>query len=134
MRRIEGIVVGCLLWLLLLVPHAVVGAEMGWIEVRVTDDRPGIDHFFACWVELAEVALHRKGMPDDQAWEIVLRDTSAVDIVPLKDDRWALVGKGALAAGPYDAVRIRFSKSRGTLLERAANARPPPPRMPRCCS
>lgn len=76
----------------------------------MTDHRPGIDDFTAFWIELAEVSLHRRGAPREQGWVEVLRDTRAVDLVPLTSGRWATVGEASVAAGAYDAARVRLGK------------------------
>jgi hypothetical protein len=87
----------------------------GGVEVRVTDHRAGIGDFTALHVELAEVALHPRGKPRDQGWVTAVKRTPAVDIVPLKDGRWARVGDGVVPAGRYDAVRVWFGPARGAL-------------------
>jgi hypothetical protein len=89
--------------------------ERGQIEVRVTDHRAGIGDFSTLRVELAEVSLHRRGEPRGKGWVELFRSAPAVDIVPLKDGRWAAVGSGQVETGRYDAVRVRFGEVRGEL-------------------
>lgn len=91
------------------------GQKTGQVEVRVTDHRAGIGDFTVFRVELAEVSLHPRGQPRGQGWVEVIRHAAAVDIVPLKDGRWAMVGQGSVAAARYDAVRVRFGAIRGVL-------------------
>lgn len=88
---------------------------VGTLEVRVTDHRAGIGDFAAVRVELAEVALHARGQPRGQGWVVGLPGAPALDVVPLKDGRWARAGAGTVPAGRYDAVRVRFGAVRGTL-------------------
>jgi len=87
----------------------------GRVEVRVTDHRAAIDDFATLHVELAEVALHGRGRPRDQGWVPAVRGAAAVDLVPLKEGRWAVVGVGTVPAERYDAVRVRFGAMRGAL-------------------
>lgn len=91
------------------------GETTGRVEVRLTDHRAGIRDFTALRVELAEVSLHPRGQPRRRGWVAVIRHAPAVDIVPLKDGRWATVGQGPVAAARYDAVRVRFGAIRGLL-------------------
>ena len=87
----------------------------GRVEIRVTDHRAGIGDFTALNVELAEVALHPRGKARGQGWVTALGRTPAVDLVPLKDGRWARVGDGVVPAGRYDAVRVWLGPARGAL-------------------
>jgi hypothetical protein len=87
----------------------------GRVEVRVTDHRAGIGDFTALHVELAEVTLHSRGQPRAQGWVMAVGRTPAVDLVPLKDGRWARLGEAVVPAGRYDAVRVRFGPVRGAL-------------------
>jgi hypothetical protein len=87
----------------------------GRVEVRVTDHRAGIGDFRALEVTLAGVWLHPAGKPRGHGWVEVLHSGPAIDIVPLKDGRWAAVGTGLVAAGSHDAVKFRFGEVRGTL-------------------
>lgn len=91
------------------------GQKTGRVEVRVTDHRAGVGDFTAFQVELAKVSLHPRGQPRRQGWVEVIWRAPAVDIVPLKDGRWATVGQGSVAAARYDAVRVRFGNVRGVL-------------------
>ncbi|MGH7673093.1 MAG: DUF4382 domain-containing protein [Gemmatimonadales bacterium] len=100
---------------LLLATGATAADGLGRVEVRVTDHRAGIADFAALHVELAEVALHPRGQPRGQGWVTAVVRTPAVDLVPLKDGRWARVGEAAVPAGRYDAVRVWFGPVRGAL-------------------
>jgi hypothetical protein len=97
-------------------PARVAAADaQGRVEVRLTDHRAGIADFATLQVELAEVAVHPLGQPRGQGWVIGLRAAPAVDVVPLKDGRWARAGEAEVPVGRYDAVRVRFGAVRGTL-------------------
>jgi hypothetical protein len=85
------------------------------VEVRVTDHRAGIGDFRTLQVQLTEVSLHRRGEPRDKGWVELVRSAPAVDIVPLKDGRSAIVAVTRVETGRYDAVRVRFGEVRGEL-------------------
>lgn len=89
------------------------GAAEGTVEIRLTDHAAGIGAFVALHVSLAEIAVHRRGAPRRDGWTIVAERTTSVDIVHLKDGRWAAVAHGRLDAGAYDAVRVRFAQLEG---------------------
>lgn len=78
----------------------------GRIEVRVTDHRAGIEDFHEVKIALSEVSLHRSGASRRNGWVTVLRESRAVDIVPLKDGRWEAAGVGQVPTGQYDAIRV----------------------------
>ena len=90
-------------------------ADTGWVEIRVTDHRAGIGDFAAFWVQLARVSLHPRGQPRDQSWVAITEMTESVDIVPLKDGRWFMLGRKSVPATRYDAVKVRFGDVRGEL-------------------
>lgn len=96
-------------------PHA--NAVEGTIEVRLTDHADGIGAFASLAVGLAEVALHRRGASRREGWAIVAENTTPVDIVPLKDGKWASIARKHLEAGAYDAVRVRFATLTGRFHE-----------------
>lgn len=95
-------------------PHAA-QTSTGHVEVRVTDHRAGIGDFSTLRIELAAVSLHRRGEPRGKGWVELFRTAPALDIVPLKDGRWAMVGVGRVKAGRYSAVRVRFGEIHGEL-------------------
>ncbi len=78
----------------------------GRVEIRVTDHRAGIEDFRAFTISIAEVALHQSGQPRRQGWMAVLRGSSCIDLVPLKNGKWAAAGFGRVPAGRYDAIRV----------------------------
>ena len=90
-------------------------ADTGWVEIRVTDHRAGIGDFAAFWVQLARVSLHPRGQPRGQSWVPILQQAVGVDIVPLKDGRWSILGRKPVPATGYDAVKVRFGDVRGEL-------------------
>ena len=90
-------------------------ADTGSVEIRVTDHRAGIGDFAAFWVQLAQVSLHPRGRPRRQSWVTIMQQTAAVDIVPLKDGRWSMLGQMSVPATRYDAVKVRFGDVRGEL-------------------
>jgi hypothetical protein len=85
------------------------------VAVRVTDHRAGIGDFTTLHVQFAEISLHRKGSLRWTGWIELLRNSPAVDIVPLKDGRWAPVGEAQVESGRYEAMRVRFGEVQGTL-------------------
>ncbi|MFQ5960745.1 MAG: DUF4382 domain-containing protein [Candidatus Methylomirabilales bacterium] len=89
--------------------------QTGRVAVRVTDHRAGIGDFATLHVQFAEISLHRRGASRWTGWVELLRNSPAVDIVPLKDGRWATVGEARVGTGRYDAVRVRFGDIQGTL-------------------
>lgn len=101
--------------LLLSTQPALTQPPSGQVEIRVTDHRAGIDDFRTLRVQLAEVSLHRRGEPRGKGWVELFRSAPAVDIVPLKDGRSAIVAVARLETGRYDAVRVRFGEVRGEL-------------------
>lgn len=85
------------------------------VEVRITDHRPGKDDFSALLVSLAEVSLHPAARRRGMGWVAVVRDTPAVDILPLKDGHSAGVGAADVEAARYDAVKVQFGEVQGVL-------------------
>ncbi len=94
---------------------ALTWGDTGRVEVRITDHRAGIEDFTTLEVGLATVSLHPQGSPRGQGWVEVLRHAPPIDIVPLKDGRWATVGAGSVPAARYDAVKVQFGTIRGVL-------------------
>lgn len=89
--------------------------QTGTVTVRVTDHRAGIGDFTTLHVTFTEISLHRKGSLRWTGWVEVLRHSPAVDIVPLKEGRWATVGEAPVATGRYDAMRVQFGEVQGAL-------------------
>lgn len=89
--------------------------QTGRVAVHVTDHRAGIGDFTTLHVQFAEISLHRRGSLRWTGWVELLRNSPAVDIVPLKDGRWATVGEARVEADRYDAVRAQFGDIQGTL-------------------
>lgn len=87
----------------------------GRVTVRVTDHRAGIGDFTTLEVQFAEISLHRGRASRWTGWVELLRDCPAVDIVPLKEGRWARVGANEVPGGRYDAMRVRFGAIQGRL-------------------
>lgn len=90
--------------------------KTGTVTVRVTDHRAGINDFSTLYVQFAEISVHRRESSRWTGWIELLRNSPAVDIVPLKDGRWATVGTTQVQIGHYDAIRVRFGDAQGTLL------------------
>jgi hypothetical protein len=89
--------------------------QTGTVAVRVTDHRAGIGDFTTLHVTFTEISLHRKGSLRWIGWVEVLRNSPAVDIVPLKEGRWATVGEARVETGRYDAMRLQFGDVQGAL-------------------
>ena len=89
--------------------------QTGTVAVRVTDHRAGIDDFTTLHVTFMEISLHRQGSLRWTGWVEVLRNSPAVDIVPLKEGRWAAVGEARVETGRYDAMRVQFGNAQGAL-------------------
>ena len=106
-------------------PLPAASADAGWVELRVTDHRAGIDDFTALWVQLATVSLHLRGESRSEGWLMVVDETAPVDIVPLKHGRWSLVGRKLVAASRYDAVKVQFGEIRGELRHGGSTALAP---------
>jgi|GEM_PF-6987913 len=94
---------------------AIAGAPMGQLEVRVTDHKPGIDQFSALDVTLEAIALHERGKGRRDGWIDIVGETTAIDIVPLKDGRFESLGVKDVPIGEYDAVAVRFAAVHGKL-------------------
>ena len=94
------------------------GSLAGELELRVTDHRPGIADFRWLEVAIAGLALHRKGAGRRAGWIELIEGASPIDIVPLKDGRWAPLGRAWVPSGDYDAVSVRFAHTAGELLTR----------------
>jgi len=89
--------------------------QTGTVAVRVTDHQAGIGDFTTLHVTFTEISLHRKGSLRWTGWVEVLRNSPAVDIVPLKEGRWATVGEAPVKTGRYDAMRLQFGDVQGAL-------------------
>jgi len=85
------------------------------VEIRVTDHKPGIDDFKWLNVGFRSLAVHRKGASRKTGWIDLIGATAPVDIVPLKDGRFEILGTRALPAGRYDALRVQFLPPEGEL-------------------
>lgn len=88
---------------------------MSEVELRITDHKPGIADFKRLAVGLKTLSLHKKGSPRTQGWVELASETPPVDIVPLKDGRYQVIGTVRVPASVYDALRIRFSEPTGEL-------------------
>lgn len=90
-------------------------APMRVVEIRLTDHRPGIDDFKWLNVGFKSLAVHRKGVSRKTGWIDLIGPTTPVDIVPLKDGRFKVLGTRDLPAGRYDALRVQFLPPEGEL-------------------
>ncbi|MBI3706169.1 MAG: DUF4382 domain-containing protein [Proteobacteria bacterium] len=110
---ILGACVAAAALLMMTAPSFSARAAQGTVEIRVTDHRDGIEAFRSLIVVLDDVAFHATGSARDSGWLSVMRSTDPVDIVPLKGGLWAALGRNEVAAGDYDAVRVRFASIHG---------------------
>lgn len=88
---------------------------MRQIELRITDHKPGIADFKNLSVGLAAISIHTKGAARKEGWQELLKSSAPVDIVPLKDGKFEVLGSIEIPALRYDAVRIKFSQLHGEL-------------------
>lgn len=86
------------------------------IELRLTDHKPGIADFKELNVSLASISVHPAEAPRSEGWLELIAKTPLIDIVPLKDGRYTVLGTVEVPAKRFDAVRIIFSELTSELL------------------
>ncbi|MFQ5918316.1 MAG: DUF4382 domain-containing protein [Candidatus Binatia bacterium] len=87
----------------------------GTLEVRLKDHREAIGDFLKLEIGVDTIGIHLKGASRKQGWVTLKHGTEKVDLTRYTGRDSALIFKGQVTTGPYEAIDLKLKGIKGML-------------------